>query len=109
MKKIIGDVLLSLGVNPENNGFMYTLDALELLQSETPYLDCKMMNLYKDVAEKNNTSYLCVERSIRYMIDSIKLDLGDDFAKKYFEYNGKVNNKAFLGLLYYKYSTRELA
>lgn len=61
------ETLLKLGCDPSMHGFDYIRCALQILQ-KTPLM--KMCDVYEKVAINYDTTWKCVERSIRHCVQS---------------------------------------
>ena len=55
--------LLFMGIKPNIKGFTYIADAIEMYEPTI-----KMMDVYKTVAKKNNTTPIRAERAMRHAI-----------------------------------------
>ena len=47
-------------------GFEYIVDVMQLYYEDEDWIDSKIMLVYGEIAKRNNTRDICVERSIRY-------------------------------------------
>lgn len=105
-ESVVCEMLRELGVPCGNLGHQYLVDAI-IMVSETPSIINNMTRsggLYKAVAEKNNTTYSCVERGIRYSIELFTDRCDPDVVFKYFgntinPNTGKPTNTEFVARL----------
>lgn len=102
---IIKSVLHQLGIGTSYNGYDYILYGITLIMENEHLLKGITKILYYDIAKEFQTSNLCVERSIRRVIDAIWKDtssneqlLKDIFGNRYL--NTKPSNKVFLDMLH---------
>lgn len=66
MREKIEDALLQMGISPSGKGFVFIVDAVELLANND--LCNGMGGTYEIIAEARETTYGAVERGIRYAI-----------------------------------------
>lgn len=68
-KKRIHQYLLSVGIKPHNAGFVYLVDAIEMMiEEKSPKLNI-CAEVYQKIADKYiDTTWQQVERCIRYVI-----------------------------------------
>ena len=70
IKEGIVGILIQIGVRTDLYGFQYLVDILDILRKGDGNIHGGMMELYKVVAIKNNTTYKNVESRIRSAIES---------------------------------------
>lgn len=93
MEKRIRQELFDLGIHSNMRGYMYIIEAVKAYE-----FNVRLEDIYKDIAQKHNTTKSAIERTIRYAIDSA--DKNKPVWKKYSSYR----NKAFISTLYYSIS-----
>ena len=73
-------MLISLGITPEIKGYHYMIDAIEMMHEERSEGKkfCGWCNLYREIAEKNETTATLVERNLR---SAVCRAFGTDFEK----------------------------
>lgn len=92
------ELLLELGFNMNSIVSLYWLDALNFANNyQGKY---KMMNIYKDIANKYNTTVSSVERSMRYAVKPAEMNI-----QQKYNYNNKINNMTFINLV--KFSNKK--
>lgn len=98
-------ILHHLGIGKSYSGYNYILYAIELLFSDSDFLNCITKILYVEVACKYHTSSTCVERNIRKVIEIIWKNSNENapliaciFGERYVAI--KPTNKEFLEMLY---------
>ena len=99
------NILHHLGIGKSYSGYNYILYAIELLFSDSDFLNCITKILYVEVACKYQTSSTCVERNIRKVIEIIWKNADKNapmiaciFGERYLAI--KPTNKEFLEMLY---------
>ena len=102
-QKVIINILDSFGVNHSYTGYDYVIHGLLLIIEDRACLECITKSLYLDVAEHFNTSWKCVEKNMRTIVNSVwnshntgLLDLIFNRPNR----NKKPTNKEFLKNLY---------
>lgn len=66
MRRKATDVLLKIDMPAGYKGFEYIVDVMQLYCEDEDWIDSKIMLVYGEIAKRNNTRDICVERSIRY-------------------------------------------
>lgn len=99
----IDQVLLEVGVSPHLRGYKYLKFALGKLL-DSPGTIYQMGDLYKEIAAKYDTKAPCVERGMRYAIESAFNGKDNSGLHKYLGntinlYTGKVSNSTFLSVI----------
>lgn len=99
----IDQVLLEVGVSPHLRGYKYLKFALNRLLG-SPGTIHQMGNLYKEIAIEYDTKAPCVERGMRYAIESAFSGKDNSGLHKYLGntinlYTGKVSNSTFLSVI----------
>ena len=72
---IVIQVLHRLGVYKGYSGFDYIIFAIKLIDSDIDYLCFITKSLYIDIAKEFTTSYVCVEKNIRTVVNKIWDDM----------------------------------
>lgn len=101
--KDIMAVLNKLEAPKANLGYMYTIDALLLMQEDVSYFN-KITALYEVIGKKHNSTAHRVERAIRHEVELIFTQSNLSRIEEIFgtyRKNNKVPNKEFLISLYY--------
>lgn len=70
-EKIIKDTLDSFGVHRSYTGYEYTTYGLLLIIDDKARMDCITKLLYPDIASFFRTSWNCVEKNIRTVVNSV--------------------------------------
>lgn len=70
-ENVISAVLRYLGVGQSYQGYEYVVDGIRLVLEDSDRLKYITKSLYPDIAKKYHTSWNCVERNIRTVIDVI--------------------------------------
>ena len=70
-EKFVRTTLRQLGAAQTYRGFDYTIDGALLILEDKNRLKYITKTLYPDIAQKHNTSWYCVERDIRTIVDVI--------------------------------------
>lgn len=100
IRTLTENALLELGGNPTNQGFLYIVDALEIIESDIEK-QYHLMELYADIARKYRTKALIVERCIRYQKDEILYSCNSKILEQYFcSTRQKFSNGKFISTLY---------
>lgn len=86
--------LLELGFSANSKGILYWIDLIELGKNKT---GTGIVELYKEIAKTNDTSYTNVERCLRVALEPAKENI-----KKKYKYNNKISNLTFLNLKRYE-------
>lgn len=99
----VDQVLLEVGVSPHLRGYKYLKSALSRLLG-SPGTIHQMGNLYKEIAVEYGTKEPCVERCMRYAIESTFNGKDNSGLHKYLGntinlYTGKVSNSTFLSVI----------
>ena len=102
IKTVAEDVLLEIGGNPTNRGFMYIVSAMQAID-ENPELQYCIGDLYAEVAKRHNKKSTIVERGIRHEKEEIFTFGNLKALDKYHLYvREKCPNGKFLATLYLK-------
>lgn len=99
----IDQVLLEVGISPHLRGYKYLKFALNRLLG-SPGTIHQIGNLYKEIAIEYDTKAPCVERGMRYAIESAFNGKDNSELHKYLGntinlYTGKVSNSTFLSVI----------
>ncbi len=90
-----------IGLPPSSMGFKYVRYAIMLVIEDESMLECVMMRLYPQIADKFHTNSACVERNIRHSIESAWTHGSMSYIDEVFGYSidadkGKPTNRAFI-------------
>ncbi len=101
----VRSILHQLGIGKSYSGYNYIMYAMDLLFSDSDFLNCITKILYVEIASKYQTSSTCVERNIRKVIEIIWKNVSENeqmitciFGVRHLK--TKPTNKEFLELLY---------
>lgn len=89
-------VLKKVGITPDIKGYHFLAEAIELKMNGS--FDLKQMELYSEIAEKNNVSASSVERAMRYAVDSID-KYKTPFFQDHFDIGRKLSVATFVSLV----------
>ena len=100
------ELLLSIGIPPNINGYSYIQFSLELILQKPEYLRSVTKGLYIDVAKHFHTTPASVERSMRFAIVNTWKYGNPEFIHNIFKNcvrsdKGSPTNTVFLAALYY--------
>ena len=70
-ERMAGNLLKQLGVSSLYQGFDYAVSGVMLVLEDRKRLTYITKGLYLDVARRHNTTWKCVERDIRTVVDVI--------------------------------------
>lgn len=70
-EKSVRFILKQLGIGRSYQGYDYIVDGVLLVLEDASRLEFVTKSLYPDIAKKHHTSWNCVERNIRTVIDVI--------------------------------------
>ena len=101
MKRKAIQALLELGIPAGNKGFRYILDAIELINGDSCWLD-KMCALYAKIAERQGTNAFKVERAIRYSFKEVTEYGNLAMVEKWLSAEMKPTNGNMLATLYFR-------
>mgnify|MGYP002383417491 CR=1 FL=1 len=102
-RKLIINTLNSFGVNRSYTGFNYVVYGLTLVIEGKSCIECITKSLYLDIAGYYHTSWTCVEKNIRTIVNSVWDSNNTDLLELVFHRSGhdkKPTNKEFLTYLY---------
>jgi two-component system response regulator (stage 0 sporulation protein A) len=109
---IIHEVLLSIGIPPNLLGYMYLVEAMQMILLNPLYLHNVTKGLYIDIARKYSTKPQRVERAIRHAINTAWLIGNIEYIEHIFKNcvnpnKGVPTNSLFLARLYFYISNME--
>lgn len=84
MTKEIITILNKLGISPNKDGYRYLIDSIELCYQNNDYIYKITKVLYPLLGKKYSKKISCIERSIRYAIETGWLNSDYDFSNKLF-------------------------
>lgn len=102
-RKLIINTLDSFGVNRSYTGFSYVVYGLTLVMEDRSCIECITKSLYLDIAQHYHTSWTCVEKNIRTIVNSVWDSRNTDLLEIIFHKSRrdkKPTNKEFLNYLY---------
>lgn len=70
-KRIIISILDSLGASKSYTGYDYVVYGMQLMLEDKECVTCITKSLYLDIARHYNTTWNCVEKNIRTVVNSI--------------------------------------
>lgn len=108
----IHEILLSIGIPPNLLGYLYLVEALQLILLNPFYLSHITKGLYIDIARKYNSTPQRVERAIRHAINTAWLIGNIEYIENIFKNcvnpnKGVPTNSLFLARLYFYISNME--
>lgn len=99
------NALIELGANPSTKGFIYTVDAIDLINKDIKILN-RMTTLYVTIAGLHKdlgATSSRVERAIRHLHEGITLSSNLKTLEKYVSLQGDdMCNGKFISTLYYR-------
>lgn len=109
---IIHEILLSIGIPPNLLGYMYLVEAMQMILLNPLYLHNITKGLYIDIAKKCSTKPQRVERAIRHAINTAWLIGNIEYIEHIFKNcvnpnKGVPTNSLFLARLYFYISNME--
>lgn len=102
-EKIIKDTLDSFGVHRSYTGYNYVTYGLTLIIEDKDRMDCITKLLYPDIASFFRTSWNCVEKNIRTVVNSVWESHNTELLNLIFNRsakNKKPTNKEFFKYMY---------
>lgn len=102
-KQIIISTLDSFGVNRSYTGYNYVVHGLLLIIEDNERLDCITKYLYLDIAKHFHTSWGCVEKNMRTVINCIWNSSNEGLLELIFNKSSqdkRPTNKHFLKCMY---------
>lgn len=100
IKTVAEDVLLEIGGNPANKGFVHIVSAMQVI-NENPELRFNTGDLYVAVAKKHNVKMSLIERNIRTERENILFRGNSEGLRKYsMPIKESCPNGKFLATLY---------
>lgn len=109
---IIHEILLSIGIPPNLLGYMYLVEAMQMILLNPVYLHSVTKGLYIDIARKYGSTPQRVERAIRHAINTAWLIGNIEYIDHIFKNcvnpnKGVPTNSLFLARLYFYISNME--
>lgn len=99
--KIIAKELLLLGFSPDHSGYRYIISGLDMAFADETLLLGVTYMLYPAIAQKYSVAPSCVERSIRFAIQSAWKKGDPQQWKKYFGHGcQRPGNARFIATMY---------
>ena len=102
-EKVIINTLDSFGVNRSYTGYNYVVYGLLLLIDDPERLECITKTLYIDIAKHYHTSWSCVEKNIRTIVNCVWGSHNPELLELIFSRSNRVKkptNKEFLKCMY---------
>lgn len=102
-EKVITNTLDSFGVSRSYTGYSYVVYALMLILEDNERMECITKALYLDVAKHFRTTWSCVEKNIRTIVNHVWNSHNAELIEIIFNRSGlgrKPTNKEFLKYMY---------
>lgn len=102
-EKFIINTLDSFGVSRSYTGYSYVVYALMLILEDSERLECITKALYLDVAQHFHTTWSCVEKNMRTIVNHVWDSHNAELLEIIFNRSGrekKPTNKEFLKYMY---------
>lgn len=102
-EKVIISTLDSFGVTRSYTGYEYVVHGLLLIIEDRSRLECITKYLYLDIAQHYHTSWNCVEKNIRTVVNSVWNSHNTQLLEAVFNksmHTKKPTNKEFLKYMY---------
>lgn len=106
MKNKIINALIEMGVPADVKGFNYIVQIICLYDKNEDLICGKMMKVYQEIAERNNTTVSKVERALRHAFSIAQLKGDFKMVEKYLTKQHQ-NNGTLLAILYYRLKMEE--
>lgn len=109
---LLHEVISRIGIPPNIRGYAFVIYSLELILENPNYMYSVTKGLYIDVAQHFHTRPTCVERAIRFAINSAWQYGNSEYINSIFANYVRVgrevpSNSVFLARLYYYITNRE--
>ncbi len=107
LEKKVCNILNEIGISSNSKGYQYLKTAIVLTYNDPTLLDSVTKVLYPKVAEEFNTTWIRVERSMRYVIEIAFFTgninkIHEVFKSTYSLEKGKTTNSQFIaGIVFY--------
>ena len=102
-EKVIINTLDSFGVSRSYTGYDYVVHGLMLIIEDSGRIECITKSLYLDIAAHYRTSWTCVEKNMRTLVNSVWNSSNTELLEIIFNKthrNKKPTNKEFLKYMY---------
>ena len=102
-KRIVISILDSLGASKSYTGYDYVVYGIQLMLEDKECVTCITKSLYLDIARHYNTTWNCVEKNIRTVVNAIWDSGNAELREKVFGRSKKKKrptNKEFFKYLY---------
>lgn len=102
-EKIIVNTLDSFGVSRSYTGYNYVVYGLMLILEDKERIECITKTLYIDVAKHFHTTWSCVEKNMRTIVNHVWASHNTELLEAIFNrpyQNKKPTNKEFLKYMY---------
>lgn len=102
-EKVIINTLDSFGVSRSYTGYSYVVYALTLILEDNGRMECITKALYLDVAKHFHTTWSCVEKNMRTIVNHVWDSHNTELLEIIFNRSGrskKPTNKEFLKYMY---------
>lgn len=109
---LIHEILLSIGIPPNIQGYGYLVESMKLIMENPNILNSVTKGLYIDVAKQFHATPTSIERAMRYAILHAWKYGNKDFINEVFKHcirsdKGSPTNTVFLSRLYYYISNMD--
>ncbi|MCC2253275.1 sporulation initiation factor Spo0A C-terminal domain-containing protein [Ruminococcus sp. CLA-AA-H200] len=102
-EKVIMNTLDSFGVTRSYTGYDYVVHGLLLIIEDRERIECITKHLYLDIAKHYHTSWNCVEKNMRTVVNSVWNSRNTELLEAVFSRSSrtkKPTNKDFLKYMY---------
>ena len=102
-EKVIINTLDSFGVSRSYTGYNYVVYSLQLILEDEERIDCITKTLYLDVAKHFHTTWSCVEKNMRTIVNCVWNSHNTELLEIIFnrsKRNKKPSNKEFFRYMY---------
>lgn len=104
IKKRVIEIFFEIGVDPALLGYIYLKDAVCMAYRDPDMIRQVTKKLYPSIAEKNNTTAMRAERSMRHAIERCFADIPEEVSYRYFgncvsHVRGKLWTSTFIAVI----------
>ena len=102
-KRMIISILDALGASKSHTGYDYVVYGMQLMLEDKECVTCITKSLYLDIARHYNTTWNCVEKNIRTVVNSVWDSGSSELLERIFKKSKKERrptNKEFFKYMY---------